>query len=210
MSRSDVVIPSSGWPRNTTDCSGILVVAVVQDILLSSPTDSTYCSGGSLGSAAWRLFVGSLHRVLCGLGVCYAPWWHMRVWCAPFNRSSHREGLGVIRPSSASASKRLIGEPHLLDAEGNFAGSVFQSGGDLRSMWPASNGPFHPTMPGPLYLGRPHPRPQHSSLCLNPICSPVRILLTVPTMVGVFAAGQATELHIAKWARAAGHELDYA
>lgn len=87
-------------------------------------------------------------------GVCYAPRWHMRVWCVPFNRSSQREVLGVIRPSSASASKRLIGEPHLLDAEGNFEGSSFQSGGALRSMWPASNGPFHPTMPGPLYLGR--------------------------------------------------------
>jgi len=34
----------------------------------SYPTDSTCYRGGSSGSAAWRLFVGSLHRVLCGLG----------------------------------------------------------------------------------------------------------------------------------------------
>lgn len=33
----------------------------------SYPTESTYCRRGNSGSAAWRLFVGSLHRVLCGL-----------------------------------------------------------------------------------------------------------------------------------------------
>lgn len=52
--------------------------------------------------------------------VCDAPRWHMQVWCAPFNRSSQREALGVIRPSNASAPKRVIGEPHLLEARGNF------------------------------------------------------------------------------------------
>lgn len=33
----------------------------------SYPIEGTYSRGGNSGSAAWRLFVGSLHRVLCGL-----------------------------------------------------------------------------------------------------------------------------------------------
>jgi hypothetical protein len=71
--------------------------------------------------------------------------------CVPFTRSSQCEALGSS-DRRAPVSKRLIGEPHVLDAEGNFESPTSQSDGDLRSMWPASNGPFHPTMPGQLVL----------------------------------------------------------
>lgn len=56
---------------------------------------------------------------------------HASLMCA-FEPVKSTSSIGVIRPSNASAPKRMIGEPQVLEAEGNLEGSTFQSGGYLR------------------------------------------------------------------------------